>query len=60
MKILLKIIFMPILGFAAYTSVMNGFVYEKYDDLLGGFALALLLIFWIYRSVVPKRKHYQQ
>lgn len=58
MRILVRIIFMPILVFASYSSMMNGFVYNKTDDLIGGVALALLFVFWVYRSVFPKRKDY--
>ena len=50
---------MPILVFASYSSMMNGFVYNKTDDLIGGASLALLFVFWVYRSVFPKRKDSQ-
>ncbi len=56
MKTILKLLFLPILWFASYTSIMNGFVYHKYDDLIGGIALGVLLLYIVYRMVVPKKK----
>ncbi len=60
MNILIKIFLMAILWFAGYTSLMNGFVYHKTDDLIGGAALYVLLVFWIYRTIFPKKRKYYQ
>ncbi len=55
MNIIIKIILMAILWFAAYSTSATGFKYHKTDDIIGGIALWVLLFFWIYRSVVPRK-----
>lgn len=56
MKTIFKILLLPILWFASYTFIMNGFVYHKYDDLIGGIALGILLLYIVYRMAMPKKK----